>query len=89
MTFGMIHFSLILHHNMGMKYAEQPFNMAIFFYLRRLSKWLHFQTLNTHIREFLYWSRPPPWGFRFMVWFIWPLQGFYNDVLHPIKYYLN
>ena len=25
---GMIHFSLILHHNMCMKYAEEPFNMG-------------------------------------------------------------
>ena len=28
---GMIHFSLILHHNMGIKYAEEPFNMGMFF----------------------------------------------------------
>ena len=28
---GMIHFSFILHHNMGMKYAEEPFNMGMFF----------------------------------------------------------
>ena len=55
----MIHLSLILHHNMGMKYAEEPFNMGMFFYLRRPSKWVHFPTLNTHIRAFLYWSRPP------------------------------
>ena len=29
---GMIHFSLILHHNMGMKYAEEPFNKGMFFF---------------------------------------------------------
>ena len=46
---------------MGMKYAEEAFNMVFFFpYQRRPSKWLHFQTLNTHIRAFLYWSRPWP-----------------------------
>ena len=28
---GMIHSSLILHHNMGMKCAEDPFNMGVFF----------------------------------------------------------
>ena len=27
----MIHLSLILHHNMGIKYAEEPFNMGMFF----------------------------------------------------------
>ena len=27
----MIHVSLILQHNMGMKYAEEPFNMGMFF----------------------------------------------------------
>ena len=26
---GMIHVSLILHHNMGMKYAEEPLNMGV------------------------------------------------------------
>ena len=35
---GMMHFSLILHHDMGMKYAEEPFNMGmVFFNLRRPS----------------------------------------------------
>ena len=60
--FGM-NFSLILHHNMGMKYAEKPFNMGticLLFYLRRPSKWLHFQTPNTHILAFVYWRPPPP-----------------------------
>ena len=44
---------------MGMKYAEKPFNMGMLFYPRRPSKWVHIQTLNTHIRAFLYWSGPP------------------------------
>ena len=52
--------SLILHHNMGIKYADEPFNMGIFFFLPKASfKWVHFQTSNTHIRAFLYWSHPP------------------------------
>ena len=28
---GMLHFSLILHHNMGMPYTDEPFNMVFFF----------------------------------------------------------
>ena len=59
---GMIHVSLILDHNMSMNYAEEPFIMGMFFYLRRPSKWVNFQTPNTHIRAFLYWSRPPTPG---------------------------
>ena len=49
---------------MGLKYAEEPFNMGmlVFFYLRRPSEWVYFQPPNTHIRAFLYWSRPPPPG---------------------------
>ena len=27
----MIHVSLMLDHNMGMKYADEPFNMSMFF----------------------------------------------------------
>ena len=30
---GMIYFSLILNHNMGMKYAEKPFNMGTICFL--------------------------------------------------------
>ena len=30
---GMIHYSFILHHNMGMKCAEDPFNMGVLFFL--------------------------------------------------------
>ena len=44
---GMIHVRLIFDHNMGMKYAEKPFNMGILFYLSRPLKWVHFQTPNT------------------------------------------
>ena len=36
-TFVIIHFSSILHHNMGIKCAEDPFNMGMFFDLRRPS----------------------------------------------------
>ena len=59
---GMIHFSLILQHNMRMKYAEEPFNMqyGYFFCLKRPSKWVHFQTRNTHIRAFFYTGVAPP-----------------------------
>ena len=59
---GMIHISLILDHNMGMKYAEEPFNMPMFFGLRRPSKWVHFQTPNTHLGIFILESLPPPPG---------------------------
>ena len=51
----MIHFSLIIHHNMGIKCAEDSFNMGLFFcfyYLRRPLYWVNFQTPNTHIRAF-------------------------------------
>ena len=55
----MIHFSLILlHHNMGIKYVQEPFNVGMCIYLRRPSKWVHFQTPNTQIRAFLYWCHP-------------------------------
>ena len=30
----MILFSLILHHNMGIKCADEPFNMGIFFFTK-------------------------------------------------------
>ena len=50
----MIHFNLILHHNMGMKYAEDPFNMGMFFDLRHPSKWVHFQTPTTHTAGHFY-----------------------------------
>ena len=29
---GTIYFSLILHCNIGMKYADEPFNMGMFFF---------------------------------------------------------
>ena len=44
---------------MRLKYAEEPFNMGMFFYLKRHSKWVHFQTPITHIQAFLYWSHSP------------------------------
>ena len=48
---------------MGMDCAEDPFNMGMFYNSRCHSKWVCFQIPNTHIRAFLYWSRPPGrWG---------------------------
>ena len=58
----MIQFSLILHHNMGIKCAEDPFNMGMFFDIRCPSLWVHFQTPNTHIRAFHTGVAPPPPG---------------------------
>ena len=37
---------------MGIKCAEDPFNMGMFFDIRHPSLWLHFQTKDTHIRAF-------------------------------------
>ena len=59
MTFGNDTFYLGITNNKGMEDAEESFNMGMFFYLRHPSKWVHFQTPNTHIRAFLYWGRPP------------------------------
>ena len=55
----MIQFSFILHHDMGIKYAEDPFNMGMFFDIRRPSLCVHFQTPNTHIRAFHTGDTPP------------------------------
>ena len=55
----MVQFSLILHHNMGIKCAEDPFNMGMFFDIRPPSLWVHFQTPNTHIRAFHTGVAPP------------------------------
>ena len=57
---GMINFSLIVHHNMGMQRNPSIWVCFFFFYLGRPSKWVHLQTPNTHIRAFLYWSSNPP-----------------------------
>ena len=68
---GMIHFSLILHHNMGMKYAEEPFNMGmcIYFFLSKASfKMGTFSDpQHTHPGIFILELPPPPgvgvgWG---------------------------
>ena len=56
----MIQFSLILHHNMGIKCAEDPFNMGMFFDIRCPSLWVYFQTPSTHIRAFHTGVAPPP-----------------------------
>ena len=45
---------------MGMNCAEDPFNMGMFYNSRSHSNRIYFQIPNTHIRAFLYWSRPPP-----------------------------
>ena len=37
---------------MGIKCAEDPFNMGMFFDIRHPSLWVYFQTLNTHIQAF-------------------------------------
>ena len=42
---------------MGMKYAEEPFNMGMFLYQRRPSKWVHFQT---HTSGHFYTGVTPP-----------------------------
>ena len=44
-----------------MNCAEDPFNMGVFYNSRSHSKWVYFQIPNTHIRAFLYWSRPGPY----------------------------
>ena len=54
----MIQFSCILHYNMSIKYAEDPFNMGMFFDIRPPSLWVHFQT-PTHIRAFCTGVAPP------------------------------
>ena len=59
--FGKIHFSLIVH-SMGMKYAGEPFNMGIFFYLRpkasyKIDKFSDPQ--HTHLGIFIL-ECPPP-----------------------------
>ena len=54
---GMIDFSLTLHHNMGMKYAGEAFNVGMFFlYLRHPSKWVHFRP-PTHTSGHFYTAR--------------------------------
>ena len=44
---------------MGIKCAEDPFNMGTFFDIRPPSFWIHFQTPNTHIRAFCTGVVPP------------------------------
>ena len=63
---GMIHFSLILQHNMHMKYAEEPFNMQqyaiwVFFLPRASFKMGTFSyPQHTLIRAFFYTGVAPP-----------------------------
>ena len=57
----MIHFSLTLHHNMGMKYVEDPFLMGMFVFLRRPSEMGTFSDpQHTHPGIFILKSPPPP-----------------------------
>ena len=60
MTLGMIHFNLILHHTMGMKCAEEPFNMNMFFLLKVSFKMGTFSDPQHTHPGILYWSQPPP-----------------------------
>ena len=48
-----------LHRNMGIKCAEEPFNIGMLFNLRRPSKWVHFQTPTHTSGHFILES--PPW----------------------------
>ena len=52
--------NLILAFEMGMNWAEGPFDMRKFYNSRSHSKWVCFQIPNTDIRAFLYRNRPPP-----------------------------
>ena len=55
----MIHFSLTLHHNMGMKYAEKPFNMGMFFFTSHvLQNGYNFRPKHTHPGIFILESPP-------------------------------
>ena len=54
----MIHFSLILHHNMDMKYANESFNMGMF-YSPQASFKMGTDPKNTHPGIFILESPPP------------------------------
>ena len=57
---GMIYFNLILHHNMGMKYVDEPFNMGMFFDLRRLQNGCTFRPPTHTSRHFHTGVASPP-----------------------------
>ena len=59
----MIHFSLILHHNMGMKYAEEPFNMGMFILPKASFRMGPFSDPQ-HTHPAIYILESPPWGFE-------------------------
>ena len=68
---------------MGIKCAEDPFNMGMFFDIRRPSKWVHFQTPNTHILAFHTGvaplaASPPPFGLTVRIGVKW----FENGQMH-------
>ena len=57
----MTHFSLILHRNMGMKYAEKPFNLGMFFLPKASFKMGTFSDpQHTHPGIFILELPPPP-----------------------------
>ena len=62
--FGKLHFRLILHHSMGMKYAEEPFNMGMFFFYLRPKASFKMDTFSdpqhTHLGIFILEPPPPP-----------------------------
>ena len=50
---------------MGIKCAEDPFNMCMFFDIMPPSFWVHYQTPNTHIRAFCTVAPPPGVSFHY------------------------
>ena len=63
---GMIHFSLILHHNMGMTYAKEPSIWVCLFFLPKWSfKMGTFSDLHhTHLSIFILELPPNEWWFE-------------------------
>ena len=57
---GMIHFSLILRHNMDMKYAEEPFNMGVFLPKVSFRMGIFSDPQHTHLGICILESPPPP-----------------------------
>ena len=59
---------------------RNPSIWVCFFNVRCPSKWVPFLIPNTHIRAFLYWSRPPPPPPR-VQYSTHPLRMSYNQAL--------
>ena len=64
---GMIHFSLKIHHNMGMKYAEDPFNMGMFYIPKASFKMGTFSDLQDTHPGILY-IGVAPWEAGAVIW---------------------